>query len=172
MIKTFTLFEFIISLILFTIIASLISQPLSHFYFLNFNALNTNNLIIQTHFNILKIEKLMQNCTNITFLNHTLNCFLKDEIITLKDNKLYLIHSTLILENNQTFYSPKSDFKLQLQNRKDLYQDNERIIYALKNGKIEKISILKNNTILSNFTGVFIPLQAQLIISLKNQELI
>ncbi|HDZ4964993.1 TPA: hypothetical protein RTH42_000139 [Campylobacter jejuni] len=169
--KAFTLFELVISLILFTFIASLLSKPLMNFYHLNFTALHANNLIIQTHLNLLKIEKLMQNCINITFSQNTLKCLLKDELISLKNNKLYLVNSTLILENNHTLYSPHSDFKTQLQNRKDLYNDNEHIIYALKMNKIERISILENG-IFTNFMGNFIPLQAQLIIKLQNEELI
>lgn len=116
--KAFTLFELIISLILFTFITSLLSKPLMDFYHLNFTALHTNNLITQAHLNLLKIEKLIQNCINITFSQNTLKCLLKDELISLKDNKLYLINSALILENNHTLYSPHSDFKTQLQNRK------------------------------------------------------
>ncbi|EAI9891138.1 hypothetical protein C5M67_00455 [Campylobacter jejuni] len=155
--KAFTLFELIISLILFTFITSLLSKPLMDFYHLNFTALHTNNLITQAHLNLLKIEKLIQNCINITFSQNTLKCLLKDELISLKDNKLYLINSALILENNHTLYSPHSD--------------NEHISYAYKINKIEKISILENG-ISANFTGSFIPLQAQLVIKLQNEELI
>ncbi|EOH3478386.1 hypothetical protein ACMTSI_000955, partial [Campylobacter jejuni] len=54
--KAFTLFELIISLILFTFITSLLSKPLMDFYHLNFTALHTNNLITQAHLNLLKIE--------------------------------------------------------------------------------------------------------------------
>lgn len=96
--KAFTLFELIISLILFTFITSLLSKPLMDFYHLNFTALHTNNLITQAHLNLLKIEKLIQNCINITFSQNTLKCLLKDELISLKDNKLYLINSALILK--------------------------------------------------------------------------
>lgn len=39
--KAFTLFELIISLILFTFITSLLSKPLMDFYHLNFTALHT-----------------------------------------------------------------------------------------------------------------------------------
>lgn len=95
--KAFTLFELIISLILFTFITSLLSKPLMDFYHLNFTALHTNNLITQAHLNLLKIEILIQNCINITFSQNTLKCLLKDELISLKDNKLYLINSALIL---------------------------------------------------------------------------
>lgn len=45
--KAFTLFELIISLILFTFITSLLSKPLMDFYHLNFTALHTNNLIFK-----------------------------------------------------------------------------------------------------------------------------
>lgn len=140
------------------------------FYHLNFTALHTNNLITQAHLNLLKIEKLIQNCINITFSQNTLKCLLKDELISLKDNKLYLINSALILENNHTLYSPHSDFKTQLQNRKDLYNDNEHISYAYKINKIEKY--LSWKMVYLQFTGSFIPLQAQLVIKLQNEELI
>ncbi len=73
--KAFTLFELIISLILFTFITSLLSKPLMDFYHLNFTALHTNNLITQAHLNLLKIEKLIQNCINITIF-----CFMVDKV--------------------------------------------------------------------------------------------
>lgn len=72
--KAFTLFELIISLILFTFITSLLSKPLMDFYHLNFTALHTNNLITQAHLNLLKIEKLIQNCINITFVGGKIKC--------------------------------------------------------------------------------------------------
>lgn len=136
--KAFTLFELIISLILFTFITSLLSKSLMDFYHLNFTALHTNNLITQAHLNLLKIEKLIQNCINITFSQNTLKCLLKDELISLKDNKLYLINSALILENNHTLYSPHSDFKTQLQNRKDLYNDNSILAMLIKLIRLKK----------------------------------
>lgn len=170
--KAFTLFELVISLILFTLIATLLSKPLVHFYHLNFKSLDGNTNAIQTHLNLLKIEKWIQNCIHITFSQNTLQCLLKDELISLKDKQLYLINSALILENNQTLYSPKSQLKIQLQNRKDLFSDDEKAIYALKFDKIEKISVLENDKLNANFTGVFIPLQAKLIIKLQNQELL
>lgn len=136
--KAFTLFELIISLILFTFITSLLSKPLMDFYHLNFTALHTNNLITQAHLNLLKIEKLIQNCLNFTFSQNTLKCLLKDKLISLKDNKLYLINSALILENNHTLYSPHSDFKTQLQNRKDLYKTMSILAMLIKLIRLKK----------------------------------
>lgn len=169
--KAFTLFELVISLILFTFIAALLSKPLMNFYYLNFTALRTNNLITQTHLALLQIEKLMQNCIHIRFSQNTAKCLLKDDLITLKGNKIVLINPALILENNRTLYLPSSDPKILLENRKYLYGDNEKAIYALKFNKIEKISLLDKG-VLANFKGSFIPLQAELIIRLENEELV
>lgn len=96
---------------------------------------------------------------------------LKDDLITLKGNKIVLINPALILENNRTLYLPNSDPKILLENRKYLYGDNEKAIYALKFNKIEKISLLDKG-VLANFKGSFIPLQAELIIRLENEELV
>ena len=64
------------------------------------------------------------------------------------DNGCCILSIPVSSENNHTLYSPHSDFKTQLQNRKDLYNDHEEISYAYKINKIEKISILEKLQVL------------------------
>ncbi|MBZ7940519.1 prepilin-type N-terminal cleavage/methylation domain-containing protein [Campylobacter molothri] len=170
--KAFTLFELVISLILSGIILTILSKPLWEFYQLNNKNLKTKELIINTHLTLLKIEKLFQSCANINIINDNLiHCFLKDDLLALKDKNTHLLNSTLILENNTTLYSPKSDLQTQLQNRKALYKDEQNIIYGLNNNKIQKIFILSENNLSSSFIGNFIPISAELNFTFKDDQI-
>lgn len=170
--KAFTLFELVISLILSGIILTILSKPLWEFYQLNNKNLKTKELIINTHLTLLKIEKLFQSCANINIIDDNLiHCFLKDDLLALKDKNTHLLNSTLILENNTTLYSPKSDLQTQLQNRKSLYKDEQNIIYGLNNNKIQKIFILSENNLSSSFIGNFIPISAELNFTFKDDQI-
>ncbi|MFB1640068.1 type II secretion system protein [Campylobacter sp. MRC_CM3] len=170
--KAFTLFELVISLILSGIILTILSKPLWEFYQLNNKNLKTKELIINTHLTLLKIEKLFQSCANINIIDDNLiHCFLKDDLLTLEDKNTHLLNSTLILENNTTLYSPKSDLQTQLQNRKTLYKDEQNIIYGLNNNKIQKIFILSENNLSSSFIGNFIPISAELNFTFKDDQI-
>ncbi|MBZ7942396.1 prepilin-type N-terminal cleavage/methylation domain-containing protein [Campylobacter molothri] len=170
--KAFTLFELVISLILSGIILMILSKPLWEFYQLNNKNLKTKELIISTHLTLLKIEKLFQSCANINIIDDNLiHCFLKDDLLTLEDKNAHLLNSTLILENNTTLYSPKSDLQTQLQNRKALYKDEQNIIYGLNNNKIQKIFILSENNLSSSFIGNFIPISAELNFTFKDDQI-
>lgn len=170
--KAFTLFELVISLILSGIILMILSKPLWEFYQLNNKNLKTKELIINTHLTLLKIEKLFQSCANINIIDDNLiHCFLKDDLLALKDKNTHLLNSTLILENNTTLYSPKSDLQTQLQNRKALYKDEQNIIYGLNNNKIQKIFILSENNLSSSFIGNFIPISAELNFTFKDDQI-
>ncbi|MBZ7931643.1 prepilin-type N-terminal cleavage/methylation domain-containing protein [Campylobacter sp. RM12910] len=170
--KAFTLFELVISLILSGIILMILSKPLWEFYQLNNKNLKTKELIINTHLTLLKIEKLFQSCANINIIDDNLiHCFLKDDLLALKDKNTHLLNSTLILENNTTLYSPKSDLQTQLQNRKTLYKDEQNIIYGLNNNKIQKIFILSENNLSSSFIGNFIPISAELNFTFKDDQI-
>ncbi|TKX31733.1 hypothetical protein [Campylobacter estrildidarum] len=169
--KAFSLFEFIIVLILSGMILAILSKPLWEFYHFNHQYLTTNKLILKTHLTLLRIEKLLQSCTSINLKSHSINCFLKDDLLTLDDRKAHLLNSTLILENNDTLYSPKSDIQAQLQNRKALYKDEKNILYALVNNQIQKIFVLSENNLSSSFKGSFIPVSAQLNLIFKNNQL-
>ncbi|MFB1645325.1 prepilin-type N-terminal cleavage/methylation domain-containing protein [Campylobacter molothri] len=170
--KAFTLFELVISLILSGIILTILSKPLWEFYQLNNKNLKTKELIINTHLTLLKIEKLFQSCANINIIDDNLiHCFLKDDLLALEDKNTHLLNSTLILENNTTLYSPKSDLQTQLQNRKALYKDEQNIIYGLNNNKIQKIFILSENNLSSSFIGNFIPISAELNFTFKDDQI-
>ena len=134
--KAFSLFETILVLILIGFLALFLSRTLWEFYYLNNQQLKMKDLILKTHLSVLRLEKLLQTCTNITSL-----------------------------------YSPNSNFKLQLQNRKELYNDEQNIIYALVNKEIKKIFIHSENNITASFKGKFIPIQARIKLFLKEDKI-
>ena len=85
--------------------------------------------------------------------------------------KAYLINSTLILDNNTSLYSPKSQFLKILQNRKDLFKDDEKRLYVLVQDEIKTLQILSNKNVKADFVGIFIPLEARLDLILKNTKI-
>ncbi len=171
MIKAFSLFEFILVLVLSGFLLAFLIKPFSEFYQLNSQILKTNDLKIQTHLALLRIEKLLQNCIKLNFEQNALTCFIKDDLLFLKNNEPKLLNSTIILENNTSLYSPKSNFKIQLQNRENLYNDKQNFVYIFKNNKIEKLLVLSENNISGNIIGKFIPIRAKLKITLKKDQL-
>ncbi|MGH2327857.1 hypothetical protein ACRCD5_06005 [Campylobacter taeniopygiae] len=170
--KAFTLFEFIIALLLAGTILAILSKPLWEFYQLNNKNLKSKELATNTHLILLKIEKLLQSCININLIDeHSIHCFFKDDLLILEDKKTRLLNSALILKNNATLYSPKSDLQIQLQNRKALYKDELNIVYGLHNHQIQKIFILSENNLSSSFIGDFIPISAELNLIFKDNQI-
>lgn len=136
--KAFSLFETILVLILVGLLAMFLSRTLWEFYYLNNQQLKTKDLILKTHLSVLRLERLLQACVDITFESNHISCLIKDDLLYLDGNQAKLLNSGLILENNTSLYSPDSNFKLQLQNRKELYNDKQNIVYTLVGKEIKK----------------------------------
>ncbi|EAI3821307.1 hypothetical protein YN80_00865 [Campylobacter coli] len=169
--KAFSLFETILVLILVGFLAVFLSRTLWEFHYLNNQQLIMKDLILKTHLSVLKLEKLLQTCVDITFESNYISCLIKDDLLYLDGNQAKLLNSSLILENNTSLYSPNSKFKLQLQNRKELYNDKQNIVYALAGKEIKKIFIHSENNVTASFKGEFIPIQARLKLFLNHYEL-
>ncbi len=169
--KAFSLFETILVLILAGFLAVFLSRTLWEFYYLNNQQLKMKELILKTHLSVLRLEKLLQSCVDITLESNHISCLIKDDLLYLDDNKAKLLNSSLILENNTSLYSPNSNFKLQLQNRKELYNDKQNIVYALVGKEIKKIFIHSENNITTSFKGNFIPIQARIKLFLKEDKI-
>ncbi|MBZ7953578.1 hypothetical protein H2278_01755 [Campylobacter sp. W0018] len=170
--KAFTLFEFIIALLLSGTILAILSKLLWEFYQLNNKNLKSKELATNTHLTLLKIEKLLQSCIDISLVDeYSIHCFLKDNLLILENKETRLLNSALILKNNATLYSPKSDLQTQLQNRKALYKDEQNIIYGLYNHQIQKIFISLENNLSSSFIGSFIPISAGLNLIFKDNQI-
>lgn len=166
--KAFSLFEFVIALVIFSTISMLIAKPLREFYLLHLKSLEQNEVILNLNQALLNLENILSKCVNIQITNKSFSCFLKDDesLFMLENKKLKLTNSMLILENNASFYSPKSDFSYLLQNKMDFFKDKEKNFYALKEGKIE----LLNPTNLQN-EGIFYPLKAKFELKFKDNAL-
>lgn len=91
--KAFSLFETILVLILIGFLALFLSRTLWEFYYLNNQQLKMKDLILKTHLSVLRLEKLLQTCTNITFEPNHISCLLKDDLLYLDDNKEKLLNS-------------------------------------------------------------------------------
>ncbi|EAH8157514.1 hypothetical protein JDW65_000606, partial [Campylobacter coli] len=92
--KAFSLFETILVLILIGFLALFLSRTLWEFYYLNNQQLKMKDLILKTHLSVLRLEKLLQTCTNITFEPNHISCLLKDDLLYLDDNKEKLLNSS------------------------------------------------------------------------------
>lgn len=168
--QAFTLLEFVITLVIFAFIGTFISKAFTQFYHLSFEALETNDIILETNFSLLRLEKLLTPCINLEIQNNTLSCLLKDEdFVKLENSNSILINSTLVLEQNGSFYSPKSDFLAQLENKKALFGSNT--LYALIDNAITQIPFENSQKLFKPFKH-FTPLLARLNITLENKQLL
>ncbi|MCX2682924.1 hypothetical protein OQH60_03480 [Campylobacter sp. MIT 21-1685] len=169
----FTLFEFVITLVLFALISTFLSKAFIELHHLSFKSLQTIDTIIKANFTLLQIEKLLKPCINIHFQANTLHCLLKDEnFLELENSNPTLINSTLVLEQqNGTFYSPKSDFLAQIKNKKALFATKQDTIYALVDGNITQIPFQDSQKLLHTFNH-FIPLLARLDLKLENSQIL
>lgn len=96
--KAFSLFETILVLILAGFLAVFLSRTLWEFYYLNNQQLKMKELILKTHLSVLRLEKLLQTCVDITLESNHISCLIKDDLLYLDDNKAKLLNSSLILE--------------------------------------------------------------------------
>lgn len=158
---------------IFGILIMLISPILREFYTLHFKSLRQNDLILNLNTILLSIDKIFSHCVQIETYHNGFRCLLRDEasIFSLEKHKLSLMNSLLILDKNGTLYSPESDFNFALSNRQNLFDDKERKIYILKDGKIQIIALDKQNLNPTLGVGKFILLQSKMDLKLENNLL-
>ena len=119
--KAFTLLEFTFSCVIFALLFVLISKTLKENYHFNLKISESHQMLLDLNQALLNTEKILSKCLKMQISPNALTCLLRDEenILDLDSNyKAYLINSTLILDNNTSLYSPKSQFLKILQNRK------------------------------------------------------
>lgn len=173
--RAFTLLELTLSCVIFAILLVLVSRVLKESYHLNTKALESHQMLLDLNSALLNVEKILSKCLKTRMSPNTLTCLLRDDenILGLdNDNNPYLINSTLVLDKNASFYSPKSQFLKVLQNRKDLFGDNEKILYVLVQDEVKNLEILDNQNLKADFVGVFLPLEAKLDLMLKDGKII
>lgn len=162
-----------VAMSIFGILIMLISPILREFYTLHFKSLKQNEIILNLNTILLSIDKIFSNCVQIETYHNGFRCLLRDEasIFSLDNHKLSLMNSMLILDKNGTLYSPESDFNFALLNRQNLFNDKEKKIYILKEGKIQTITLDRQNLNPILGVGKFIILQSKINLELKNNLL-
>jgi len=174
--KAFTLFEMVITLIIFAFLAGFLSKALQISYENHFKFLRKNSLLLELNSAILSIEKIFNKCLEIHILNQGFTCLLFDDenIFSLENKKLSLLNPALILEQNGTFYMPKAKLKTILQNRQILFGDKENKLYFYAHNNLKILEVLNDTKInAKNFSkGFAIPLQARADLILKNGGII
>lgn len=173
--KAFTLLELTLSCVIFTLLLVLVSKSLKESHHLNQKTLETHQIFLDLNAALLSVEKIFSKCLKVQLSSNALTCLLRDDenILDLDDeNKAYIINSGLILENNTSLYSPKSQFLKLLQNRKALFNDDEQKLYVLAQDEVKILQILDDEKVKTDFSGVFLPLEARLDLSLKNGEIL
>lgn len=187
--KAFTLFEIIITLVLLGAIFIVFSKPL-----MNMTRLyaHSNQNTISTA--LLFIDKIAQNCLELSLTAQGFECLLKDEanLILHRGNTAFIGSSGIVLKDeNSSFYAPKSHFlyeiqndkgkKIQvgvLENQKDLHKDKNKdfvYLYAIKERQIYKAQILngeKINFLNGEFMGFYDLIDAKISIILDAHNLI
>ena len=169
--KAFTIFEFILTLILFSIISALIYKPLlninnNYFIVSNNDSFNLNSAVII-------LDKLIGNSI---YINDNFDFLLIDyENIIAKDknNKNYVQIYPYI-------YKIDNKYKLLNSNSNMLYENYKFLnkkyfyVYSLDFKKVFKIDIKNNNEIYfydNKFEGSFLPIFAKINIFVKNKDL-
>lgn len=173
--KAFTLFEFVITMVIFFAVFALLFKPLGQMYDLQYKAQKNADIFLDLNLALLSLEKIMQKCLNLEYKEMSLECNLVDEenILFKEGQELLIAHSGLILKNDKNeFYSPKSYFLDDFTNPKkgallNFYQffknkvENKFFVYDLTHSKLETIELLANNKLKSSFEGFYLPLQAR-----------
>ncbi len=173
--KAFTLLELTLSCVIFALLLTLVSKTLKESHYFNLRALKNQQMLSDLNVALLQTEKILSNCLKIQISSKSSTCLLRDDenILDLDSyNRAYLMNSTLILDNNTSLYSPKSRFLKILQNRKDLYKDNEKKLYVLVQNELKSLKILNNEELKADFVGTFLPLEAKLDLILKDKKLL
>lgn len=184
--KAFTLFEFVIAMVIFSALFALLFKPLGQMYNLHYKEQKNADTFLDLNLALLSLEKIMQKCLNLEYKKISLECNLIDEenILFKEKQELSIAYSGLILKNNKgEFYSPKSYFVDDFTNPKkgallNFYQffqnkvENKFFVYDLTHSKLETIELLGDNKLKSSFTGFYLPLQARASFYKNGKDLI
>lgn len=173
--RAFTLLELTLSCVIFAILFALVGKILKESHHLNTKALENHQMLLDLNSVLLSVEKILSKCLKVRVSPNAVTCLLRDDenILGLDDDSNpYLINSTLILDKNTSFYSPKSQFLKILQNRKDLFADNAKRLHVLVQDKVKSLEILDNENVRAEFLGVFIPLEARLDLILQDEKIV
>ncbi|TXE83462.1 hypothetical protein FPD46_02155 [Campylobacter peloridis] len=189
--KAFSLLELVLSVLIFSIIIALLSNPSIQLYDKVFQVKKTNEVFFDLNQILLKIEKIQQDCIEFKYNSHSFECYISASDDIFYDNSLNRMNfSGVILEDNKSFFSPKSNFyiienavlKGIFANYKDMhsvrkqkiYPSDFMFVYNLKEQKIHKIFIENNENInfySDNFSGFYNILYAYIKIYFNNEKI-
>ncbi|MBX2078356.1 type II secretion system protein, partial [Campylobacter peloridis] len=109
--KAFSLLELVLSILIFSIITAILSNPSIQLYDKVFQVKKTNEVFFDLNQILLKIEKIQQDCIEFKYNSHSFECYVSASNDIFYDNSLNRMNfSGVILEDNKSFFSPKSNF--------------------------------------------------------------
>lgn len=197
--KAFSLFEFILTLLVFSVLCTLFVYPFMNFYKQSFQSTQQTQTQINAYSSLILIDKILQDCLEFQSQRQGFSCLLesKDELILQRQKSLYIGSSSILLEqNNSTFYAPKSHFiytyKLitedktglkenfikagVVQDHLNLYKHDELYFYALKEKQIFTLKALDEQNLAftqnSYFTGFYKLIGTRVSLVLENENLL
>ncbi|QOR00619.1 MULTISPECIES: type II secretion system protein [unclassified Campylobacter] len=154
--KAFSLLELVLSLIILGVLIVVLARPGVVLYEYAFKVKKTNEIFSDINQALLSIEKIYQTCIDVKHTKHSLECYMgaNDDIFYDLSLKKFNF-SGVILDDNQSFISPKSHFhfiengisKGVLSHYKDIvankklkiYPDDYIYLYDLQHQKLRMI---------------------------------
>ncbi|EAI8623685.1 hypothetical protein IO397_000088 [Campylobacter lari] len=191
MTKAFSLLELALSLVILGILITILINPAMYIYNYSFNVKKSSEIFFDLNQALLSMEKIYNSCLNAIFTSNSFECYMNANDDIFYDLSLKKLNfSGIILENNESFFSPKSNLYFIengisegiLSNYKDMhsmkklkiYTSDYMYIYDIKNSKIYKILVddrEKINFFDESFSGFYTILYAYIKVYLKNKNI-
>ncbi|EAI4297460.1 prepilin-type N-terminal cleavage/methylation domain-containing protein [Campylobacter lari] len=189
--KAFSLLELALSIVILGILIAILSNPAIHLYNHSYKIKNSNTVFLNLNQTLLSMEKIYHSCLNATLTSSSFECYMSANDDIFYDLSLKKLNfSGIILENNESFFSPKSNLhfiengssKGILSNYKDMHSEKKLKIYAndymyfydIQNSKIYKALVSDREKIHFNsekFSGFYTILYAYVRVYLENENI-
>ncbi|AJC90957.1 hypothetical protein [Campylobacter subantarcticus] len=189
--KAFNLLELVLSFVILGILVAILSNPAIHLYNYSYKIKNSNTIFLNLNQTLFSIEKIYHSCLNVTLTSNSFECYMSTNDDIFYDISLKKLNfSGVILENNESSFSPKSNLhfvedgisKGILSNYKDMHSEKKLKIYAndymyfydMKNSKVYKVLIddkEKIHFLNEKFSGFYTVLYAYVRVYLENENI-
>ncbi|MCV3545089.1 prepilin-type N-terminal cleavage/methylation domain-containing protein [Campylobacter lari] len=132
--KAFSLLELALSLVILGVLIVILSNPAIHLYNHSYKIKNSNTVFLNLNQALLSMEKIYHSCLNVILTSRSFECYMSANDDIFYDLSLKKLNfSGIILENNESFFSPKSNLhfiengssKGILSNYKDMHSEKK-----------------------------------------------
>ncbi|OCX42262.1 hypothetical protein A7X81_03470 [Campylobacter ornithocola] len=189
--KAFSLLELVLSFIVLGVLVVILSNPVIYLYNHSFKIKKSNEVFFNLNQTLLSMEKIYHSCLNVTLTSNSFECYMSANDDIFYDFSLKEFNfSGVILDNNESFFSPKSNLhfiengisKGIFSNYKDMHSEKKlkiytsdyMYIYDIKKSKVHKVLISDREKIHffdEKFSGFYTVLYAYVKVYLENENI-